>query len=81
VADILWCVLNDVASRASALGGRLVTTVHDSILIEVPEQSVTVALADIKQIMERKFDCVRKDFFIPVSTEVGKPGASWADVH
>lgn len=80
VADILWCVLRDVAVFVRSLGGRLVTTVHDSILVCVPADKVEEAARGVKQIMERKFDCVRKGFFIPVDVEAGGPGASWGDL-
>ncbi len=80
VADILWCVLKDVAVMARSLGGRLVTTVHDSILIQVPNERVAEAARRMKNIMERRFDCVAKDFFIPVELEVAGPGESWAEV-
>ena len=80
VADILWCVLRDVANVCEQYGGRLVTTVHDSILSEFPEQVASRAALDIKNVMERRFDCVRAGFYIPVSVEVGKPGKSWGEI-
>lgn len=80
VADILWCVLRDVSSFAKALGGRLTTTVHDSILVQVPEASVPECIAGMRRIMERRFDCVAPNFFIPVGFEVGKAGASWLEL-
>jgi DNA polymerase I-like protein with 3'-5' exonuclease and polymerase domains len=80
VADILWCVLKDVAVMLRSLGGRLVTTVHDSILGCVPANMVSEAARRMVEIMERKFHCVRKDFYIPVEIEVGAPGASWAEL-
>jgi DNA polymerase I-like protein with 3'-5' exonuclease and polymerase domains len=81
VADILWCVLKDVADLARSLDGRLVTTVHDSILLCVPEENVMAAAKGMKKIMERKFHCIRKNFYIPVSVEAGKPGASWGELE
>lgn len=80
VADIIWCVLKDVAVFLRSLGGRLVTTVHDSLLGCVPKNRVKEAAAGMKQIMERRFDCIRKGFYIPVEVEVGAPGASWANL-
>jgi DNA polymerase I-like protein with 3'-5' exonuclease and polymerase domains len=77
-ADILWCVLKPVAVFARLLGGRMVTTVHDSILICVPMDKVDEAAQGMKTIMERKFDCVCKGWYIPVEIETGAPGASWA---
>ena len=77
VADILWCVLKQVAEMARRYGGRLVTTVHDSILIVVPTAVRDAAAREMKRIMERPFDCVRKGFYIPVELELGEPGAAW----
>ncbi len=81
VADILWCVLKPVAEMARSLGGRLVTTVHDSILVCVPKKNVKKAARLMKQIMEKRFDCVRKGFYIPVEVKVGAPGASWGELE
>jgi DNA polymerase-1 len=80
VADILWCVLKPVAEMARSLGGRLVTTVHDSILICVSKKKRKKAARLMKEIMEQRFDCVRKGFYIPVEIEMGEPGASWAEL-
>lgn len=81
VADILWCVLYDVAQMAKSLGGRLTTTVHDSILIQVPMDAVDVAGQRMGEIMERRFDNVAPGFYIPTELEVGAPGASWGDLR
>jgi DNA polymerase I-like protein with 3'-5' exonuclease and polymerase domains len=81
VADVLWCVLKDVWTFARSLGGRMVTTVHDSILLSVPADKVGEAAKGMKRIMERRFDCVRKGFYIPVSVEAGAPGASWGELE
>jgi DNA polymerase I-like protein with 3'-5' exonuclease and polymerase domains len=80
VADIIWCVLRDVARALRSLGGRLVTTVHDSFLGCLPVDKVREAISLVKGIMERRFDCVRKGFYIPVEVEVGAPGASWGEL-
>jgi DNA polymerase I-like protein with 3'-5' exonuclease and polymerase domains len=80
VADILWCVMKDVAEMLRSLGGRLVTTVHDSMLACVPLAMRERAALEMKRIMERRFDCVRKDFYIPVALKVGAPGAAWSQL-
>lgn len=80
VADILWCVLLDVWKTARALRGRLTTTVHDSVLLQVPADRVGECVHLVKAIMERTFDCVRPGFSIPVSCEVGAPGAAWGEL-
>ena len=80
VADILWCVLKPVADLAKKYGGRLVTTVHDSILVCVPMHVRDKVAWEMKEIMERRFDNIRKDFYIPVELEVGEPGDSWGSL-
>jgi len=80
VADIIWCVLKPVAEMARRYGGRLVTTVHDSILLCVPRKHRDAAAVEMRQIMEQRFDCVRKGFFIPVDLKVGETGASWGSL-
>jgi hypothetical protein len=81
VADVLWCVLSEVAKMARTFGGRMTTTVHDSILIQVPSQHARAAAAEMKRIMERKFDIVKPGFYIPVEVEMAEPGMSWGDVE
>jgi hypothetical protein len=78
VADVLWCVLRRVAAMARSLGGRLITTVHDSILIQVPIAMVAEAARRMKEIMEMRFDCVAPDFFLPIELEVAGPGEPWS---
>jgi hypothetical protein len=80
VADILWCVLKPVALIARRYGGRMVTTVHDSILVAVPTMVVDQAAAEIKAAMERRFDCVRPGFYIPVELEKAGPAEAWSAV-
>jgi DNA polymerase I-like protein with 3'-5' exonuclease and polymerase domains len=80
VADILWCVLLPVAEKVRSLGGRLLTTVHDSIVVQVPQARVDECCAEMKRLMERQFDNVSPGFFIPVDFETARPGGSWAEV-
>jgi DNA polymerase I-like protein with 3'-5' exonuclease and polymerase domains len=80
VADILWCVLKPVAEVARKFGGRMVTTVHDSILIAVPVANAQAVALEVKATMEKRFDCVRPGFYIPVELEIGEAGGSWASV-
>jgi DNA polymerase I-like protein with 3'-5' exonuclease and polymerase domains len=81
VADCLWNILLDVAIAADALGGRLVTTVYDSVLIQVPQRNTYRAEIVIKEIMERKFDVVAPGFYIPVDVEYGDAGKSWGELR
>jgi len=80
VADCLWCVLKAAADMAERFGGRLITTVYDSILIQVPKEYQDESARELKTIMEQKFDIVTPGFFIPVELELGEPGKSWAEL-
>jgi len=80
VADILWCVLKPVADMARRHGGRMYTTVHDSILIAVPEENVPAAAKEMRKIMEQRFDNIAPGFFIPVELKVAGPGEPWSKV-
>ena len=81
VADILWCVLNPAAYVAMKYHGRITTTVHDSILIQVPKAHALAAARELKAAMEKKFDCVAPGFYIPVEVEMAPPGKSWGHVE
>lgn len=80
VADILWCVLMEVDEAARSLGGRFILTVHDSILVQVPQQNVAKMVAEMRRIMSRVFDQVAPGFKIPVDFETAGPGQSWGAV-
>jgi len=80
VADIIWCVLLPLWQLARNLGGRLVTTVHDSVLLCVPADKVEAAARGMKTIMEQRFHNIRKNFYVPVEVKAGKPGASWGEL-
>ncbi len=80
VADILWCVLKPVRDIAKKYGGRIVTTVHDSIVTQVPFKNREAAAREIRDVMERRFDNVAPGFFIPVDVEWGEKGEPWGMV-
>lgn len=81
VADVVWCVLRDVAACARKYGGRLLTTVHDSIVACIPAENVPAYAVEAKAIMERRFHNVAPDFFIPVDVEASAPGKSWGELQ
>ena len=81
VADVLWCVLKPVADMARRYGGRIYTTVHDSILIAVPQEHVSAAAKEMVELMERRFDVVKPGFYVPVDVEIAGPGEPWSAVR
>lgn len=80
VADVIWCVLLPVSRYVRSIGGRLITTVHDSIVTQVPAERALEAAVEIKKIMERRFENVAPGFFLPVEIEMAEPGMSWGDI-
>jgi DNA polymerase-1 len=80
VADILWSILKPVAECAERYGGRLTTTVHDSVLIQCPNDRIRDCIRECKAIMEREFPQVARGFKIPVECELGGPGVSWGEL-
>lgn len=80
VADVLWCVLRPVAEMARAFGGRMTTTVHDSVLVQVPSAVADQVAREMVRLMEKRFDIIAPDFYIPVEIEMGRPGGSWSEL-
>lgn len=80
VADITWVVLGQLAAAAVKYGGRVITLVHDSFLIQVLEEHVESAREEFRQIMEQKFENVGTGFYLPTVCKTGKPGQSWGDL-
>jgi DNA polymerase-1 len=53
-ADIMWTVLRPLADRLRGIGAKILATVHDSILCEVPRGSGTAqAAAIMREVMEQ----------------------------
>lgn len=82
VADILIASLPTLSDFAKYYGGRIVATVHDSVLFEFPVTSLSVPLFDaLKSVAEREWPNIAPGFRVPVSLKLGKPGGSWATVN
>lgn len=80
VGDVMWCVMLEVALAAKQYGGRFTLQVHDSIVVQVPQQHIAAMAADMRRIMSRPFDCVAPGFRIPVDFELAPPGRPWGEV-
>lgn len=74
VADILWASIHPIASLARDVGGRLLTIVHDSFLLEVP---TATDLTPFTTLLTRPYHNIAPDFFLPVKFKVGK---TWGSV-
>ena len=56
-------------------GSRMVMTVHDELVFEVPKDEVEDAMVAVKTAMESAYD-----LDVPLVVEVGH-GADWRDAH
>lgn len=76
-ADLLKvCMINvDNRLRANHLSTRMLLTVHDELVFEVPEGEVDSATAIIREEMESAFE-----LNVPLVVDVGV-GANWAEAH
>ncbi len=74
-ADILKLAMIDLGGAGAVPGAKMVLTVHDELVFEVPEASAHEAGAAIRARMERttKLD-------VPLVVDVGW-GRSWAEAH
>ena len=52
-ADIMWTVLRPLAEQLRSVGGKLLASVHDSVLIECPRGAVRDAVGVMRDVMEQ----------------------------
>jgi uracil-DNA glycosylase family 4 len=69
-ADIMWSVLRPIEGALRDVGGRLLATIHDSILIECPGEAAALAGAIMKEIMERPWTEL-DGLVVPVELKAG----------
>lgn len=74
VAEIVRVAISRLYPAIRELGGNMLLQVHDSVIFEVPDENLAVALPTIKEIME-DFDFVPA---VGVDIEYGK---SWGTFH
>ncbi|APR84239.1 DNA polymerase I [Minicystis rosea] len=72
-ADLLKMAMVKLAQEPATPGARMVLTVHDELVFEVPAAEVDQAKARIKHVME-----TAHPFDVPLVVDVGA-GATWAD--
>lgn len=76
-AGIMWQILPPLEKLSFGLGGALLTTVHDSILMEVPRGKVDVAVGGIRECMEREWPAIATGFMVPIDVKFGD---SWGEM-
>jgi DNA polymerase-1 len=74
-ADILKLAMVKLGSREIVPGARMVLTVHDELVFEVPEAHVKSAMGRIKEEMESAMK-----LRVPLVVEVGE-GPNWNLAH
>jgi DNA polymerase I-like protein with 3'-5' exonuclease and polymerase domains len=75
VADMLWASIRPVAALAREQGGNLLTIVHDSFLVELPEGADAMPIYDA---LTRKYDNIAPGFSLPVKI---KGGPNWGTLQ
>ena len=79
VADMLWTRFIPVGDMARSYGGALILTVHDQVLLEIPERHRDAAAKDLKALMEVPFDNVAPGFNCPA--ELKWSTKSWGEMQ
>ena len=74
-ADILKVAMVKLGSHEVVPGARMILTVHDELVFEVPSERVEAAKARIKEEMEGAMK-----LGVPLVVDVGS-GANWAEAH
>lgn len=77
-SDILWACLVPLESGLNSLDARLVTTVHDSVLCEIPRDKVDQATQVLREVMEQDFTCIAPGFKVPINIT---RGTSWGEMR
>lgn len=77
-ADILWSRLAPLAALAEEFDGHLVTTVHDSFLLEFPTENLGKDLfRSLRSVLECEFDNISPGFRVPGNIKLGR---SWGEM-
>jgi DNA polymerase I-like protein with 3'-5' exonuclease and polymerase domains len=77
-ADIIWSDLGLVDEVATKYGGALLTTVHDSFLLEVPVPQLVQCVEELVSTLSRERLLVGPAFQVPVKVRVGN---SWGEME
>ena len=77
-AGIMWQILPALEVQQHALGGALLTCVHDSILCEAPRNKLGETVDGIKRCMEREWSQIAPGFMVPIDVKVGE---NWGEMH
>lgn len=76
-ADIMWTVLRPLEDALRAVDGRILATVHDSILVECPGPAAAIVGGIMKEIMEQPW-AELGGLSVPVELKVGH---NWGEMR
>lgn len=78
-ADMVLSRLPDMSGLAEWYGGNLLTSVHDSFLVEVEKGKMGKAIQQMKGFLEEEFNQVAPGFRVPVGVKVSEK--SWGEME
>lgn len=71
-AIIMWKTLVELNERLKDVGGRILNTIHDAILCEIPEHMEAPAKAVVMEVMQQEWREIAPGFRVPVKVKVGR---------
>ena len=77
-AIMVWKIIPALRRAMESLGGKLLLTVHDDFLAEVPLEHRDEGLLAMKDIMEQRFPEVAPDFWVPAQPKTSP--SSWGEM-
>lgn len=78
-AIMMWHILPELERAAESFDGKLLLTVHDDVMLEVPLEHQSEALHAVKDIMEQEFPQVAPGFKVPVTPKTS--AISWGEME
>lgn len=77
VSDILWTIIRQLSDGLREVRGSVLTTVHDSLLFEIPRDQTTKAVGIIRTIMGQEWPMIAPGFRVPIEI---KRGDNWGEM-
>lgn len=77
-AMMTWSILPELHSSALSLDAWLLLLVHDSFLLEAPDEAVPTVAWMCRQVGEREFPEIAPGFKVPISIKTGR---SWGEME
>jgi len=78
VAGMMWASFVELHAGFKALGGRLVSNIHDEFLGQVPQDRARDGAVLLEKVLGREFPNVAPGFRVPLSVKIGR---NWRDMQ